>query len=179
MTLLVLELKLPENPHGATSFQFATALWTLWPKVGVFVLSFTIAARAWELHRYIFNFVLSYDHALIYLMAVAFIPFTTSLVGERSNFGVAVAIYAANFFMLAGTKLIMWSYATTDRRLVSSKLPAGLVEWLKRRLVFSLGTILSAIVVALFYPQLGILILLLYQVMMVVIPFARKNVRAG
>jgi len=183
MTLLVLELKLPEFPHSATSSQFADAIWSLWPKVGVFILSFIIAARAWELHRYVFNFVLNYDHTIIYLnmiylMAVAFLPFTTSLVGEHSNLGLAVAIYSANFLMFAGTKLVIWSYATTHHRLVSPKLSAEVIGWLKKRLVFSCGVILSAILAALFYPQLGILVLIVYQLVMVIIPFFRKNVRA-
>lgn len=125
MTLLILDIKLPEISNDISSREFTRAVWDLWPKVGVFILSFVVLARAWELHRYVFNFLIRYDHTLVYLnmvylMAIAFLPFSTSLVGQHAAFEISAAIYAANFLAIGGTKFVIWNYATRDRRLVSN-----------------------------------------------------------
>lgn len=180
MTLLVLDIKLPVMPNGISSREFTHAIVALWPHFGVFILSFVILARAWEVHHYIFDYLVRYDHTLVYLnmlylMAVALLPFSTSLVGTHSNFEISAAIYAANFLGLSGITLLIWNYATRDRRLVRGDIKPELIAWLKKRLVLSTVINCAAILVALIYPPLCILLLLIYQLSMVIIPFFRKN----
>jgi hypothetical protein len=57
MTLLILDIKLPELPSEISSHEFARAVVALWPKVGVFILSFVVLARAWDAHRYVLIFL--------------------------------------------------------------------------------------------------------------------------
>ncbi len=182
MTLLILDIKLPAIFEGINVAEFNYLIWELWPKVGVFVLSFIVLARAWELHRYVFNFLIRYDHPLIYLnmaylMAIAFMPFTTSLVGEHSKFAISAAVYATNYLAIAGTKFLIWRHATHLHRLVSRELPSSIIIWLKKRLAVSIAIISVAILVALIYPQASILLLLLYQVTMVIVPFFRRTIQ--
>ncbi len=182
MTLLILDIKLPTVPNDISASEFLHMVLALWPKVGVFILSFVILARAWELHRYVFNYLIRYDHTLIYLnmvylMAIAFLPFSTSLVGEYSIFQISAVIYSTNFLLIAGFKLFIWIYATHDHRLVSGELRPSVVKWLKRRLGLSIAVITVAIVTALIYPQTSIFLLLLYQLMMVIVPFFRRSLQ--
>jgi len=180
MTLLVLDIKLPALPNEISSHEFTEAIFALWPHFGVFILSFVILARAWEVHHYVFDFVVRYDHTLIYLnmlylMTVALLPFSTSLVGTHSQFEFAAAIYAANFLGLSGIMLLIWNYAARNRRLVHGAVSPDIIEWLKKRLVLSTVINGAAVLIALFYPPLCILLLLTYQFSMVIIPFFRKN----
>jgi len=180
MTLLVLDIKLPTMPNEISSHEFIHAIFALWPHFGVFVLSFVILARAWAVHHYIFDYLVRYDHTLVYLnmlylMAVALLPFSTSLVGTHSNFEISAAIYAANFLALSGITLLIWNYATRDRRLVRGDIQPELIAWLKKRLVLSTVINCAAILIALISPPLCILLLLIYQLSMVIIPFLRKN----
>jgi len=180
MTLLILDIKLPEISNDISSREFTNAVWDLWPKVGVFILSFVVLARAWELHRYVFNFLIRYDHTLIYLnmlylMALAFLPFSTSLVGQHSTFEISAAIYATNFLAIGGTKFVIWNYATHHHRLVPNDMDPALITWLNKRLALSTGIICIAILTAFIYPKISILLLLVYQVLMVIIPFFRQS----
>lgn len=180
MTLLILDIKLPPISNDISTTEYGSAIFALWPKVGVFILSFVILARAWELHRYVFNYLIRYDHTLIYLnmaylMAIAFLPFSTSLVGEHSQFEISAVIYSANFLAIAGLKFLVWSYATHEHRLVSDELRPSIVKWLKKRLGLSIVVITVAILTALIYPQASILLLLLYQLMMVIVPLFRRS----
>jgi uncharacterized membrane protein len=182
MTLLILDIKLPPISNDVSAAEYGSEIWALWPKVGVFVLSFVVLARAWELHRYVFSFLIRYDHTLIYLnmaylMAIVFLPFSTSLVGEHSRFEISAVIYATNFLPIAGFKFLMWSYATRNHRLVKSELRSSVVTWLKRRLVLSITVIIVAILTALVYPQASILLLLLYQLTMLIVPFFRRSLQ--
>lgn len=182
MTLLVLEIKLPATETSDPA-HFAAALLALWPKVGAFLLSFIILARGWELHRYVFSYVVRYDHFIvyfnmIYLMAIALLPFSTALVGDHPQMKLAAAIYAGNFLFIGGTKLVMWNYATFNNRLVPKDLPPTFSLWLKRRLILSSCIIGAAIALAFVYPAASILLLLIYQVGMILIPFFRPPKRS-
>jgi len=182
MTLLILDIKLPPISNDISSTEYGSAIWALWPKVGVFFLSFIVLARAWELHRYIFSFLIRHDHILIYLnmaylMAIIFVPFSTSLVGEHPKFEISAAIYAANMLAIAGLKFIMWSYATHERRLVSNELSSTVVEWPKKRLGVSIVVISVAIFIALIHPQASILLLLSYQSLMIIVPLFHRSLQ--
>jgi uncharacterized membrane protein len=106
-------------------------------------------------------------------MAIALLPFSTALVGDHPQMKLAAAIYAANFLFIGGTKLIIWSYATFNNRLVPKELPSSFSLWLKRRLILSSCIICIAIILAFVYPAASILLLLIYQVGMILIPFFR------
>jgi len=180
MTLLVLDIKLPAMPNEISSNEFAHAIFALWPHFGVFALSFVILARAWEVHHYVFDFLVRYDHTLVYLnmlylMAVALLPFSTALVGTHSKLEIAAAIYAANFLALSGITFLIWNYATRDRRLIHDDVQPELIAWLKKRLALSTVINGAAILVAFIFPPLCILLLLTYQMSMIIIPFFRRN----
>jgi uncharacterized membrane protein len=182
MTLLILDIKLPPISNDISTAEYGSAIWALWPKVSVFVLSFIVLARAWELHRYIFSYLIRHDHILIYLnmaylMAIIFVPFSTSLVGEHPKFEISAAIYAANMLAIAGLKFIMWSYATHERRLVPDELSSTVLKWPKKRLGLSIVVITVAILLALIHPQASILFLLSYQTIMLIVPLFHRSLQ--
>lgn len=95
----------------------------LWPKYVSYVISFLVLAVYWQTHHRVFRPIRGYDGALLwlnflFLMAIAFLPFPTSLIGEYAGEQVSVATYAANA-ALASLLLVATSwYATGGRRLV-------------------------------------------------------------
>jgi uncharacterized membrane protein len=112
---------------------------------------------------------------MLYLMAVAFLPFSTSLIGAYPKFEISAAIYATNFLAIGGANFLMWSYATHEHRLVPHNVHAALIAWLKKRFALATGVNCAAILMAFIYPELSILLLLVYQLSMVIIPFFRKT----
>ena len=110
MTLLVIELKLPD-PHAIrTANELAQALAGLSPKAIAWTISFCVLALFWVGHHRVFGHVRRTDGLLLTLNlaelgVVTLMPFSCSLIGEFPGSLVAQAIYSANMFLLAVTAL--------------------------------------------------------------------------
>jgi uncharacterized membrane protein len=123
ITLLVLDLKVPNISESLVATELPSELLTLWPKYLGYLLSFLVISIFWTIHHSIFTNIRSYDRGLLwlnflFLMLVAFIPFPTSLLGEYGNHQLPVAIYAATLATgRLGLTAIYW-YATVHGGLV-------------------------------------------------------------
>jgi len=101
ITLLVLDIHVPDIPENVVASELPAALLALWPKYLGYFLSFVGISTFWMIHHSIFRPIRAYDRVLLYLnflflMAVAFLEFPTSLVGHYSEEQVSVVIHALN-----------------------------------------------------------------------------------
>src|SRR5215216_7375245 len=90
ITLLVLDVHVPDIPENMVVTELPAALLALWPKYLGYFLSFVGISTFWMIHHSIFGPIRAYDRGLLYLnflflMVVAFVPFPTSLLGEYGN----------------------------------------------------------------------------------------------
>ncbi len=123
ITLLVLDIHLPQIP-ALVSQKLPGRILDLSPKFLSYVISFLVIAIYWQAHHRVFRPIRSYDRTLLwlnflFLMAISFLPFPTSLLGEYAGEQLSVAIYAAN---AATASLLLVSiswYATSGHRLVA------------------------------------------------------------
>jgi uncharacterized membrane protein len=123
ITLLILDIRLPDIPENLVASELPGELLALWPKYLGYLLSFVGISTFWMIHHSIFRPIRDYDRTLLYLnflflMLVAFVPFPTSLLGEYGNYQLPVAIYAAT---LAVGRLLLTAihwYSTRDDRLL-------------------------------------------------------------
>ena len=123
ITLLILDIRLPDIPENLVASELPRELLALWPKYLGYLLSFVGISTFWMIHHSIFRPIRDYDRTLLYLnflflMLVAFVPFPTSLLGEYGNYQLPVAIYAAT---LAVGRLLLTAihwYSTRDDRLL-------------------------------------------------------------
>jgi uncharacterized membrane protein len=124
ITLLVLDIHVPDIPENLVTSELPAALLALWPKYLGYFLSFVGISTFWMIHHSIFRPIRAYDRVLLYLnflflMVVAFVPFPTSLLGEYGTHQLPVAIYAAT---LAIGRLLLTAvhwYSTRDDQLLS------------------------------------------------------------
>jgi uncharacterized membrane protein len=124
ITLLILDIRVPDIPGNLVASELPGELLALWPKYLGYFLSFVGISTFWMIHHSIFRPIRDYDRTLLYLnflflMLVAFVPFPTSLLGEYGNYQLPVAIYAAT---LAVGRLLLTAihwYSTRDDRLLS------------------------------------------------------------
>ncbi|MDQ3862030.1 MAG: TMEM175 family protein [Actinomycetota bacterium] len=123
ITLLILDIRVPDIPEGMVASELPGALLSLWPKYLGYLLSFVGISAFWIIHHSIFRPIRAYDRILLYLnflflMVVAFVPFPTSLLGEYGDHQLPVAIYAAT---LAVGRLLLtaihWYTSRNDRLL--------------------------------------------------------------
>lgn len=115
VTLLVLEIKVPQLPHAHTSAELWSAVLALGPKIGTWALSFAFATIYWVNHHQFLAVVAKVDRTILFLNAfflltLSFLPFPTALLGEYPRevpavvvFGVSMAVIAAAFLLLRGT----------------------------------------------------------------------------
>ena len=123
ITLLVLDLKVPNISENLVATELPGDLLALWPKYLGYLLSFVVISIFWTIHHSIFRSIRSYDRGLVwlnflFLMLVAFVPFPTSLLGEYGNHQLPVAIYAGT---LAAGRLVLTAiywYATVQSGLM-------------------------------------------------------------
>ena len=153
ITLLVLDIRVPDIPENMVSSQLPGALLSLWPKYLGYVLGFIGISAFWVIHHGIFQPIRTYDRNLLYLnllflMVVAFVPFPTSLLGEYGDRQLPVAIYAAT---LAVGRLLLtaihWYSTKNDRLLDEPQDPATVRFFLLRGLtipaIFLLPIVIS------------------------------------
>jgi uncharacterized membrane protein len=149
ITLLILDVRVPEIPEKMVASQLPDALLSLWPKYLGYFLSFVGISAFWTIHHSIFRSIRAYDRAILFLnflflMFVAFVPFPTSLLGEYGDHQLPVVIYAAT---LAVGRLLLtaiyWHSARNDRLLDEPQDPATVRFFLMRGLTIPAIFLLS------------------------------------
>jgi uncharacterized membrane protein len=138
ITLLVLDIRVPDIPENLVAGKLPEELLSLWPRYLGYFLSFVSISVFWMIHHSIFRPIRTYDRNLLYLnflflMVVAFVPFPTALLGEYGNHQLPVAVYAATLavgrlFLTA----IYWYSTRNDRLLAESQDPATVRFFLVR-----------------------------------------------
>jgi uncharacterized membrane protein len=106
MTLLVLDLRLPEDFHPHTSRELLDGLFELTPKFIPYVLSFLVLGLRWlssvQVHTKAEHLGRDYfKWWLFYLLLVTCVPFSTLVVGRYPNLAPAIWVYAGNTALIA------------------------------------------------------------------------------
>lgn len=104
MTLLVIEVRVPEI-HVFTDHALAQALADLLPKYIGFVVSFIVLGRFWVGHHHVMGMIGHADRRLVwinllFLLAVAFMPFPTAVLSDYTQLRVGVGFYAGWLVLL-------------------------------------------------------------------------------
>ena len=117
MTLLVLELKVPDLPRQAPPLE-------VWHAIGehrlaffAFALSFMLAGQFWMQHHVFFHYLAHATRSmallnLVFLMFVSLLPFSTSLFAKYGSSQVGVTFYFGNQFVLALLLAAQWALAS-------------------------------------------------------------------
>jgi uncharacterized membrane protein len=130
MTLMVFQFSIPLVTEKA---ELPRRLLELLPEFYSYVLSFVVLAMFWSGHHSIFHYIKRSDGTLVllnifFLMFVALIPFSTSLMGRYYLDQVPILVYVANCFLALITRFALWTYATGNHRLVDNDIDPRLVR---------------------------------------------------
>jgi uncharacterized membrane protein len=101
ITLLVIDLKLPETADMASERGAWLALAATIPRLGGFVISFLVIGAYWVGHHRMFRYITRCDVSLLWrnlllLMCVAFLPFPTSVFSEHLRGQMPIVLYAGS-----------------------------------------------------------------------------------
>jgi uncharacterized membrane protein len=116
MTLLVLELKIPELARNVSVGDLGRALAHEAPVFFSFAITFMFASLFWYLHHVLLNFLTEFPRKLIvlnlaFLMFVSLLPFSVGVQGHFLRNPLAQTIYFSNQFAIATFLLLQWRLA--------------------------------------------------------------------
>ena len=125
ITLLTLQLSIPK---GLSVQQLNQELVDNGPAYFSFALSFYVIGSFWIGHHRLFGWVRRYDNALLrlnllFMAAVAFLPFPTEVVGRYGGVTSADVLYAASMVVTGALLMLLWQVAGR-RRLLDASIPA-------------------------------------------------------
>jgi uncharacterized membrane protein len=134
MTLLVLDIRVPDVPSDVAAQELPGLVFELWPKFFSYVLSFFVVGLYWIAHHQTFRYVRSYDRTLLwlnlaFLLSVTFVPFPTDLLGEYGELRFSVIFYAISLGMVRLLLAAVWWYVTSSRIRTSVDLDRGLARF--------------------------------------------------
>jgi uncharacterized membrane protein len=178
MTLLVLEVAVPQVSHSEAATELPKELLELWPVVLSYGMSFIILGFFWIYHHDQFHYIKRVNRifvwiTILYLMFIAFIPFSTALLGEYRDQQISVIIYGTNIAIAAFWAYIQWWYAAKDHHLIDSDLDPTFVTIMSRRSL--IGPIIYLIAVALSFVDLKVSLLLYIAIPAYYLVPARKD----
>src|SRR5476649_1880357 len=114
MTLLILDVRLPDDFHPKDARDLLHGLADLWPKFLPYVLSFGVLGLRWianiELRskaEYVNREYVNWW--LLYLLLITCVPFSTIVVGRFAHFAPAIWLYAGHTLLIAAVWLRLFS----------------------------------------------------------------------
>lgn len=156
MTLLVLNLSVPEQLPHHTNAALLAALNSIKGHVFAFALSFVLVGVNWMRHRQLLRGVVRTDNLLVWcnllmLLLVCVVPFTTGVLSNHGDLAIGASLYAANMALIAvaglGLRARAWSADLFARRPEPAEMRGSVIDSL-----FAAGVFLASIPVAFLSP---------------------------
>lgn len=121
ITLLVLDVKIPEHVQGGNS-ELWHALAAQLPMIGAWAISFFFVLVFWVTHHYFFRQLAHVDRGLLwlnglFLFTISFTPVPTALLGRYPDLSASATMLSTAMFLTASSFSLMRWYATRHARL--------------------------------------------------------------
>jgi uncharacterized membrane protein len=158
ITLLVIDLKVPEIPATLAAAQLPAQLEELVPRLGSFFISFIVIGVYWNAHHRYFTYIRRYDNLLIllnmlFLLFIVLMPFVANLFGLYSTLPIGVIVYSLAVSLIGLSLATIWFYATYHHRLVDEHLDVDVIRFRRWVALFGPLTFLISIPFALISPS--------------------------
>jgi len=105
MTLLVLDVRLPEEFHPHDGAELSQAIGNLWPKFLPYLLSFTVLGLRWlasiEIRSRADTYNRAYVNLWLFYLLITCVPFSTIVVGRYASLAPAIWLYAGHLLLIA------------------------------------------------------------------------------
>jgi uncharacterized membrane protein len=163
ITLLVLEIHVPQVQGGDVSSELERSLLAMAPKFLSYILSFVIVCIWWVAHHHLFHILKRSDRGLLwlnslFLLWLAFIPFPAALMGDFPRVRLAVMLYGAVTTLAGISFCLLRYYACYVAKLVDQRIERQLLKMAMIRSV--INPVLHAIAVFLAFVDTRLSIVL-------------------
>lgn len=180
MTLLVIDLKLPDGIELQDSRELAHALIALEPKFTTWANSFFVLVLFYMANLRSMRALRGLDAplAILYMVQLALVslmPFSTALVGEYRPVLLSQVIYSLNMGALAVLSLMVSRHITRQPSLLRAPVSPAAMRAGQLRAISVLAISAAAVPIAMIWPRGGQIAFLL---MLLVIPLTKRLERA-
>jgi uncharacterized membrane protein len=184
MTLLVIEIKVPELHTAFSEGELIHSLQALSPLFFAYFLSSAMIAGFWFTHNYLFSLMAKnlnrnlMNLNFVFMAFLSLVPFSSHLLGVYPSSKTAVFIYSLNIALLAGINWMIREHVYNDPAIENPKpnetniSHIDLVYGIVRIAVTVLGSVLAVAVS--FLSTYVSLIILVLQAAILIIPGAIK-----
>lgn len=157
ITILVLELRLPELPDKFSQHTFYDALSGIAPKLIAYLFSFIVISIFWVNHHNLLHHLTRTTAGLLWhnnhlLLWLSLIPIPTGFIGEHPDNKYAIAFYAFIMFMAALSFTLLSKYTMFKGALMTGEVTAERRKALLRRSWFGPGIYGLSIIAAFIHP---------------------------
>jgi len=155
MTLLVLDLKIPIGAIITNQTDLINYLSQNGALFRNFLISFLMLAALWSIHMRQFEHITLVDRRVtalnsLRLLAVVFIPFTTSISGNYNNLPMARELLAINFLVIGIIAALQWLYICNHPEFSDSLTEADKAFGNRRNIIFVAVSFLVCLLVVQF-----------------------------
>jgi len=169
VTLLVLELHIPELSDGNTPTHLLNALKLEWPSYIAFAISFFSIFIIWVNHHKIFKQIYKRNTGLMFangfiLFLVSLVSYPTALLARfflSDTKQLSVTIYTGLFVLINLAFNFLWAEASRDKKLLRPGISDKAIRQLRNNYRYGFPTYLIAFMVSFFYPDLALAICVL------------------
>ena len=161
MTLLVLDLRLPEGVKLTSDSEAWHQLVDLRGRFATYILSFVVLGIFWIAHHSLFHFVSRVDRNLLwlnllFLLFITLLPFSTNLLSGNAPLHVPVAVYGANLLLLSLSSLLQQSYLAHRPGLSLDHLTPAWITTMRRRTAIPAVIAAASIAISFFNPHVAL-----------------------
>ncbi len=119
MTLLILEIHIPEI-HNASTSELFQELSRMIPQFASFFISFLILGISWIGHHNQFKFIKKSDRVflwlnILYFMFISVIPFSAGFLGHYTTNEASIIVYSLNLTLVGIVLFLHWNYAVSHK----------------------------------------------------------------
>jgi uncharacterized membrane protein len=158
ITLLVIEIKVPELEHDFTDKHLLKELAHMIGRFIGFFISFFVIGRYWIGHHKMFGYVTNYSYKLLwanlyFVLTLIIMPFTSGFFSEywSSRLFTPVVFYVVNFWLTAIANIYLWNVISNPKnKLIAEGANMGLIRFYKTRALVAPIGLSFAFIIALF-----------------------------
>ena len=151
MTLLILEIRVPNLSPSAPNVEVAPALLALWPKFASYIVTFVSLGFFWVGHHIMYHAIRRADRTLLWLnifffMFVSLLPFSTSVLNAFPQAFIAPLFFGANLAVIGWILFFQWRYVNSQPDMLADFVSAEYRKTVSARmLIVPVATTLTAV----------------------------------
>ncbi|MGZ7116944.1 MAG: TMEM175 family protein [Methanobacterium sp.] len=156
MTLLVLNLVVPDIPGPLSEIIVRNAFLNLYDKFFIFVLSFVLLSIFWTIHHRAFHLIQRADRTflwinLIWLLFIVLVPFTNTFSGDYGKYVISHLVFNIDMLGIAVFIGLSWFYAV-KRGLIAENTSKKIISDINRGILVFIFVSLLAIFLSFVIP---------------------------